>query len=308
MTPLRPLGWRDRALAISAQAFAKPALAAPVPWGVWRAAVRGVVRDTPPPGVTVERTSCGTVDARVATPAAPVATVLWCHGGCFTLGSPETHARMTDPLAATGLRVVAPRYRLAPENPFPAGYEDCLAAARAVAAEGPFVLGGDSAGGTLAASVLAQLLADGTPPLRVALIAPAADLDPSRPDPSGARDLVLSRPLLERIGRDYVAGADPTDPRLSPVRARFDGCPPVLIHCSRGEILEEDCDRLADRMRAGGGAVTVEKAEGLPHAWHVAAGKAPAADLALARIAAFLHGAETDAAAPERDVGAEAAG
>ncbi|WP_141134328.1 alpha/beta hydrolase [Jannaschia aquimarina] len=287
---MEPTTWQDRALALSARFGAKPALAAPLPWSVWRSAVQIAVRDTARPGLHVEWGRIGSREARIATPRDPVETVLWCHGGCFTLGSPRTHARLTDPMAAAGLRFVVPNYRLAPEHPFPAGYEDCLAAAREIAAQGPFLLGGDSAGGTLAASVLAQLLADGTPPLRVALIAPAADLDPARPDPTGARDLVLSRPLLERIARDYVAGANPADPRLSPLRADYPGCPPVLIHCSHGEILEEDCDRLADRMRDGGGQVTVEKAAGLPHAWHIAAGRAPAADAALAQMAAFLKG------------------
>ena len=289
MSDWRPTGWRDRALAFSAWAFAKPALAAPLPWTLYRRAVGLAVRDAPPAGLRVTWERIGPHGARVADPGPGAPTVLWFHGGCFTLGSPRTHARLTDPIARTGLRMVVPTYRLAPEHPFPAAYEDCLAAARQVAAEGPFLMGGDSAGGTLAASVLAQLLSDGVTPERVALIAPAADLDPGRPEPAAARDLVLSKPLLRRVGRAYVRDADPADPRLSPAHARFEGCPPALLHCTRGELLEEDTEALARAMRAGGAAVTVEKARDLPHAWHIAAGRAPVADAALARIGRFLR-------------------
>ena len=283
--------WRDRALALASRYVGRPLMAAPLPWSVHRAALGTLsALRRPPPRLAVEWRRVGPRPARLAAPPAPAARVLWFHGGGFVVGTPDTHAHLTDTLASHGLALTVPDYRLAPEHPFPAAYEDCLGVARAVAAEGPFALGGDSAGGTLAASVLARLVADGTPPTRVALIAPAADLDPARPDPEGARDLFLSRPLLERIVTAYAAGADPSDPRLSPVHADFAGAPPVLIHCSEGEILEGDCDALAARMRTQGVDVSVTKARALPHAWHMAAGSAPAADRALAEIAAFLRG------------------
>lgn len=291
MTGYAPRDWRDRALALSSRLIAKPLMAMPLPWGVHRAAMKTVAAARrPPPKLDVDAVRLGPRAARIAAPPDPKVTALWFHGGGFTVGSPETHAHLTDTIAVEGVRIVAPSYRLAPEHPFPAGYEDCLAAARALAAQGPFALGGDSAGATLAASVLAQLLADGTPPLRVALIAPAGDFDPMRPDPDGADDLFLSRPLLERIARAYAAGHDPRDPRLSPVFAEFPDCPPVLIHCSKGEILESDAEALAARFRAGGASVRIVKGHALPHAWHMAAGHAPAADAALREVAAFLRG------------------
>ena len=286
-------GPRDRAVAAGARWIARPLLALPWPdrllWPAFRLAFRAG-QPRAPRDLLVEERPLGETWARVARPPGGGPTLLWLHGGAFVAGSPRTHARLTDPIARAGLRVVAPAYPLAPEHPFPAAFEAALDAARALAAEGPFALGGDSAGGTLAAAVAARLLADGTRPTRIALVAPPAILDPARrPDPA-ARPMFLSRPLLLRLLRAYAPGADPADPRLSPARAAFPGCPPVLIHVSAGELLEPDADALADAMRRGGGAVRVVRGRGLPHAWHLAAGMAPAADRALADIARFLRG------------------
>ena len=289
-------GPRDRAAAAAARWVARPLLAMPVPdavlWGAFRAAFAlSTPRRAPGLVVTHEHLEGGA--ARVAAPPGGGPTVMWIHGGAFVAGSPATHARLTDPMARHGLRVVAPAYPLAPAHPFPAAHDACLAAARALARHGPFALGGDSAGATLAASIVAPLLAEGVRPTRLALVAPAADLDPDRAAPPGAREMLLSRRLLLRLQRAYAAGADPTDPRLSPARARFDRPPPALIHVSEGELLEPDADALAARLREGGGSVRVVRGRGLPHAWHLAAGIMPAADRALADIAAFLRGAAT---------------
>ena len=275
--------------------MAYPLLRLPWPsrpmWWTFRLAFRagGLFHRTGDLRVTERR--AGPLRCRASAPPGGGPTVLWFHGGAFVAGSPETHARLTDRIARAGLTVVAPGYPLAPEHPFPAAHEAGVAAARALAAEGPFALGGDSAGATVAATVLAALLAGGIRPRAVALVAPAAILDPARRVAPDARPMFLSRPLLLRLLRAYAPGADPRDPRLSPGHAAFPDAPPALIHCARGEVLEPDADMLARALRRGGAAVTVAKAEGLPHAWHLAAGFAPAADAAIADIAAFLAAA-----------------
>ena len=87
----------------------------------------------------------------------------------------------------------------------------------------------------------------------------------------------------------YLAGADPRDPRASPHLGRFAGAPPVLIQASRAEILLDDARMMAARLEADGVPVTLELVRGLPHVWQVYHGWLPEADAALDRAAAFLR-------------------
>ncbi|WP_308914782.1 alpha/beta hydrolase fold domain-containing protein [Jannaschia sp. LMIT008] len=279
-------------LGMASKWVARPLLMLPWPWWVFRAAFAMVTPRRRAAGLTVEWRDVGGVPCRIASPGPAAPALVWCHGGAFVAGSPNSHARITDRIARRGFRVVVPRYRLAPEHPFPAGFQDCLAVAGAMSGREPIALGGDSAGATLAASVLARLLLAATPPVAVALIAPAAELDPARRIATGADPMFLSVPMLQRILDAYAPGADPSDPDLSPGQAAFPACPPVTIHCSAGELLEEDSLRLGAAMEAGGGAVTLVRGRGLPHAWHLAAGFLRVADDALSDLGDFLasHG------------------
>ena len=87
---------------------------------------------------------------RSGAPARP-GSILYLHGGAYCVGSPATHRALTSRLArVTGLPVFSADYRLAPEHPFPAALDDAVAAYRALRADGPVILIGDSAGGGLA--------------------------------------------------------------------------------------------------------------------------------------------------------------
>ena len=286
-----PDTWRDRALLLACRVSARPFLSLPLPWSVHRRAFLLTAPTLPRrPGLTVTATTIAGVPGRITAPEAPRGTILWLHGGGFVLGSSRgVYANLAAALArATNMRVVMPDYRLAPEHPFPAGPDDCLAVARALSAEGPLVLGGDSAGGCFALTTLAGLLACGTPPARVLLASPAVDLDPARPVPPAPGEVVLPVSMLRRVCRDYVGQADARDPRVSPIHADFTGAPPVLIQCARGEILEGDSDAIAERLRAAGAQVTVQKETGVPHVWQVFAGRTPKADRAIAAMAKSL--------------------
>ena len=292
-TEQQGLDWRDRVLAFGARAVVKPVFALPLSWRTHRRlADFGARRHRVPAGVRVEWREIAGVRVRVSRPqdAAPDALpLLWLHGGGFVMCSPLTHAPLLDALALAARRpVLAPAYRLAPEHPFPAGFDDALAVARAV---GPHALGGDSAGANLALGTAALLAAGGRAPERLVLLSPPVDLDPARTPPPGAREMVLPLAAVARIFRAYLPpGADPRDPRLSPIHADWQGAPPTLIHAARGELMQGDAEAIAAKLAAAGAAVRLELWDGVPHDWHMAAGHAPAADRAVRAIGRFLRG------------------
>lgn len=202
--------------------------------------------------------------------AGPV--ILYLHGGGFIFGSPRTHAAMAGHLAAlTGLRVCLPRYRLAPEHPFPAAYDDAMTAFRALAAHpGGVILGGDSAGGSLALSVLGAVGdADLAPPLGVFGFSPLTDLrfEGASFARNARSDVLLPAFRADEMAQMYLAGTDPDDPRVSPLRGGFAGAPPVWLTASDSEILLDDTRRMADALQAQGVDVTCAIEHDLPHVW-----------------------------------------
>ncbi|MEM8850436.1 MAG: alpha/beta hydrolase [Pseudomonadota bacterium] len=283
---------RDRAVAATARYALRPLLALPLPWRVHRTGLdlfaprpmgRGRVRE--------QRECIAGVPVLTVEPKARRGTLIWFHGGGFVVGSPQAYRAFAHALAARGkLRVVLPNYRKAPEHPFPAGLDDCLAVTRVVARDGPYRLGGDSAGGNLALAVCAEMLSTGRGPVRLALVSPAVDLDPTREPPEDADEMLLSEVALRRMVADYLGDGDANDPRASPVHADFPNPPPTLIQAARGELLERDADAIADHLRHQGGRVRVEKVSGMPHDYQMFVGLSPAADRSVTRLAMFLRG------------------
>lgn len=240
-------------------------------------------------------------DGAIALPALRIAGpasgphLLWLHGGGYCIGSPQSHARLVEDLAARiGGSAVIPAYRLAPEHPFPAAPEDAFAAYRALLAEGagPIVLGGDSAGGGLAFALLHLILAAGLPaPACLVTFSPWTDLALAGESlvTLQAEDPLVPARRLREVRDLYLAGADPRDPRASPLHGRFAGAPPVLIQASSSEILRDDAVAMAARLQADGVAVTLDLWPEVPHVWQFYAGLLPEADTALARAATFVQ-------------------
>lgn len=280
----------DRMRAVRALWVERTLLALPLPVTVPRRLFEAQARLLPRvTGVDVEWRRIAGVPCRVARPRDrhPRGRLLYVHGGGFVMGSPRTHAPLTDRLARdAGLEVVAPRYPLAPEAPFPAAVDACRAVARALPPGAH--LGGDSAGGGLALAVLQDLLAAGRPPATVVLISPVARLDPARTPPRDHRELLLPEAFLRRCVAAYAPGVAPDDPRLSPIHGRYPGCPPVHLELSAGEILEGDGLALAALLRGHGAPVDVVRAPGVPHVFHLSAGASPAADAGVARLVRAL--------------------
>ncbi len=229
---------------------------------------------------------------------APLAgrAVLWFHGGGMIAGSSRTHRGLAGRLfLASGLPVVLPDYRLAPEHTAPAAQDDARTAwaalIRAGLEPGQIVLGGDSAGGGLALSLLADLCATGTTPAGCIAISPWTDLTGSGPSlhENAARDVMLPAGKLGELCR-FALGSHPADdPRISPLFARFPACPPVLIQVSQSEILRDDARRMADHLRAEGATVTLQEWPDTPHAWPLFGNWLPESREAVALAAAFAR-------------------
>ena len=238
-----------------------------------------------PPGVTVDPDSHGGVPGLTIRPAdaadAPI-RLLYLHGGGFTICSPRTHRALVARLVlASGMPAFVPDYRLAPEHPFPAAFDDAEAAYDALRARGPLNVGGDSAGGTLALH-----LGRTRDPQRLVLLSPLSDMQrvTTGADFSGER---LIHPAWTRRLPGALGHPDPLDPRLSPARSDLSGLPPTLIHVGRAEMLEPDAHAVA--RAAPVARVTVF--DGVAHVWQMNAGRSDAANASLDALGAFLRGA-----------------
>ena len=228
-------------------------------------------------------------------PEAPV--VLYFHGGGYVTGSPRTHAPLARYLARHArVALCLPAYRLAPEHPFPAAFEDACAAWSALLARGHapgrIVLGGDSAGGGLALALLAHLCAQGgARPAGLFAFSPFTDLTLSGASlrENARSEILLPAERLERLRTHILQGADPADPRISPLFGRFDGAPPVFLQAARTEILRDDTLRMAARLRAQGVETRCEMRGNLPHVWQFFPGWLPEARESLRETAGFVR-------------------
>ena len=226
-------------------------------------------------------------------------TLLYFHGGSFSLGSPETAMALTAHLVRrTGVRAVSLDYRLAPEHPFPAGIEDCLAAYRDLLDSGvapeSIVLAGDSAGGGLA---ITSLLAarDAGLPMPAGIVAFSPGLDHTRSGGSMTTkegvDPLFTGEGMKRTGELYLNGRDPEgDPLLSPaVLADLSGFPPILLHVGTNELLLDDSVRLAERARDAGVDVILDVVADVPHVFPAFIGTIDEAAQAVDRAALFIN-------------------
>ena len=221
--------------------------------------------------------------------------ILYFHGGGFVAGSPQTHRKLAARLSVlTGLPVVLPPYRLAPEHRLPAAQHDALAAADWLIGQGVaadrIILGGDSAGGGLALSVLSALCTRGTPPRAGFAFCPFTDVTFSGASvrENARTDHFFPGDRVGDLAARILGDVAPDDPRLSPLFARFPNCPPVLMQASGTEILRDDATRMAAALQGQGAHVTLQLWENAPHVWHLADGWWPEARAALRATAAFL--------------------
>lgn len=220
-------------------------------------------------------------------------TLLYLHGGGYCVGSPRTHGALTAWLAKeSGMSVVVPNYRLAPEHPFPAALNDVLAVYDQLTAQGPVFLAGDSAGGGLALSMAIGVRYSGRPaPVRMALISPWVDLRPSQQPRSIPSEAVLSTDWMQACAYHY-AGVEADDVHASPLLSDLRDLPPILIQCGSDDMLCDQARSLHAALLAAGIESVLEVGPNLWHVYQIHAGQLPSADRAVSRIARFLNDGE----------------
>lgn len=249
-----------------------------------RTAVEPVIAN----GVPCEWVAVGDADAD--------RTIVYFHGGAYTIGSVNTHRRIVANLSqATGARVLNVDYRLAPEHPHPAAVDDAISAYTWLLDQGAaperVVLAGDSAGGGLSAATLVAIRDRGLPlPAGAALISPWVDLafNGGSHDTRVHLDPMCSRASLSPAADAYLDGLDPKTPLASPVYADLSGLPPLVIHVGDHETLLDDARDLAANAEDAGVEVELWVAPEMIHVWHAFAGVVPESDAAVARLAEWI--------------------
>ncbi|MBV6700411.1 alpha/beta hydrolase [Kitasatospora aureofaciens] len=257
----------------------------------------GSVENTTVPG------PAGQIPVRVYRPAAggPVPTVVFFHGGGWLTGDLDTHDDVTRRMSRdVNAVVVAVDYRLAPEHPFPAAYDDCLAAAHHVADHindyggrlDRLAVAGDSAGGNLAAAVALTFRDEGRPLAAQLLVYPATDLIgdyPSRTE--NATGYVLGTQDVLDLQHLY-AGDDPAvrgSYQASPIRAeRFTGLAPAVIGTAQYDPLRDEGNAYAEALKNAGVDVFARTYDGLIHTFLNLFPISPAADAAVTELFAHL--------------------
>jgi acetyl esterase/lipase len=224
--------------------------------------------------------------------------LLFLHGGGYCSGSIISHRRMVSEAGrAAGVRTLAIGYRLAPENPFPAAFDDAMTAwhflrRQGIAAE-HIAIGGDSAGGGLSLAVALKLrdLKEELPAC-LWLVSPWTDLTMSGSTliTKDAVDPLIHKGYLRELADAYLGGgADRKDPRVSPLFGDLGGMPPMLIQVGSAETLLDDAVRLAAAAGEADVPVTLEIWPHMIHAWHLWNARLQEGRQALGRAGGFMR-------------------
>jgi acetyl esterase len=274
-------------------------------------AARLVSNPEPPELLSAEPLSIpaahGTIPARIYTPKqlrkkdglAPC--LVFFHGGGWVIGNLETHDVVCRKLAHEGeLIVISVDYRLAPEHRFPTAVDDAIAATRWVAANAKelgidasrLVVGGDSAGGNLAAVVALNARENGPAIAGQMLVYPATDFartHPSHREPETS--ILLTHTVITWFANHYLNGADINDWRASPARARsLAGLPPAYVLTAGADPLRDEGDEYAARLKQAGVAVSYRHFPGQFHGFFTMGKLLNQANVAVSEIATWLKG------------------
>jgi acetyl esterase len=203
---------------------------------------------------------------------APFPVAIYIHGGAWTRGSSMTHRKLVKQFAEAGYLAIAPNYRLAPENPFPAGFDDCMFTAHWAAENADrfggdatrMAMGGDSAGGNLTAAALTAIaFSERGPKFKAAMLIYGAF------DFAGL--VAMAKEAAEPLAKAYLGANYPAalnDPRVSPIRAIKPGAlPPSFIIAGTADAIAGESRTIADAISRAGIENELHIIEEMPHAF-----------------------------------------
>ena len=244
-----------------------------------------------------------TADVVVPKGSGPHPVLVYLHGGGWVCGSPTTHRKLAYRFAEGGFLVFNVDYRLAPEHPFPAPFDDCLAAVRWAHQQAGrfggdpsrFAIGGDSAGGNLSAAVAAALADDPARPKAALLIYGVFDFamftDPALVEAPDAKAAAIGRDMVEMMVGAYLgktrSDALLRDARVSPLHAAR-RLPPSHVVVGGADPLAAQAETLVKALSAAGVAHEHFVDPGMPHGYVQMEMLAPARP-AIDRMLAFLR-------------------
>ncbi|HYD53516.1 MAG TPA: alpha/beta hydrolase [Gemmatimonadaceae bacterium] len=232
----------------------------------------------------------------------PPALLVYYHGGGFVIGDLDTHDAACRILCRrSGVRVLAVTYRLAPEHPHPAAVDDACAAyrwarrhaGRLGVASARVAVGGDSAGGNLAAVVAREETRRGAPPLLQLLVYPSSDSATPRPARALFDDgFFLTARDEDEFMRRYVddVGVSRHDPRVSPLLAiDLGGLPPAIVVTAGFDVLRDQGRAYAEALRDAGVPLVARHLPSLPHGFLHMTGVSRSAHHAVTEIGDALR-------------------
>ncbi len=281
-----PAPWRDGLAAMQAEAVAA---------GLGPPVHAEEDRTIPGPG--------GEIPVRIMKPGPgdSYPLLVWYHGGGWVIGGLDSGVESLRLLAnVANCVIVSVDYRLAPEHPYPAPLDDCWAAlewAVANAAElgadaSRLAVGGDSAGGNLAAVVAQKARDEDGPAIGFQLlVCPVTDSDFERDSyhEFGDPKYLLSSAMMQWFWHHYVGDGDMTDPRVAPLRAEsLQGLPTAHVVVSGYDVLRDEGLAYAAGLEEAGVDVTLSRADDQPHDYWIALGMIDEAERAVAEAARQL--------------------
>ncbi|MGB1580871.1 MAG: alpha/beta hydrolase [Nevskiales bacterium] len=239
-------------------------------------------------GVAARRIACQSNNKRA---------VLYLHGGAYVLGGAASHRGLMSHLAkAANATVFGPEYRMAPEHPHPAALDDALAAYQWLLENGftagNIFIAGDSAGGGLALltalAIRDQSLAQ---PAGLVLLSPWVDLSQSCESIQRNADIdpMINVAWGAWAARLYARDYELTDPAVSPLFAKLDGLPNMLIQVGSDEVMLDESIALADKAKAAGVGVELQIEDGMWHVFQLHTKLLKESMQAIARMADFIQ-------------------